>query len=220
MFRNAGDAARNKSFQPVATISKGYDSCASASLASLAGCQESISFFNSKDSDPHSDTGVENARSIGLTCTVYDRWHYLKSDGIRDAEFGLFTNSVSSPFLAAEKQLRHRVLVTGHFGGFIWSKECSAHCIDYSKPWPRYVAGIGNIEFRLRVGFIVFPIAFVAARHNASINRIMNSPEMLPWSIGGEYDRPIQRRIAEHGSHDELIDRDGLYRRLYGTLQQ
>ena len=52
-------------------------------------------------------------------------------------------------------------------------------------------------EYRLRVGFILHPLPLFKASVWESIHKISNSSEMEPWSIGGNYDRPIPRRIVE-----------------------
>ena len=60
-------------------------------------------------------------------------------------------------------------------------------------------------EFRLRTGMLVFDVPAIAGIHCHDVHRISRSPEMEPWSIGGDYDRPIPRRIAEEAG----IPREG-----------
>ena len=52
-------------------------------------------------------------------------------------------------------------------------------------------------EFRLRAGFIFFPLACSGAIHAPTLSRLGRSSELAPWSVGGGYDRPIPRRLAE-----------------------
>ena len=52
-------------------------------------------------------------------------------------------------------------------------------------------------EFRLRVGFACVPAPVIGGMVPKSIGAITRSSEMAPYSIGGDYDRPIPRRIAE-----------------------
>jgi len=66
-------------------------------------------------------------------------------------------------------------------------------------------------EFRLRTGFIQFPLACSGALHARAIKAITDSPAMKPWSIGGGYDRPIARRIAEEA---------GVPRHLFGQIRK
>ena len=55
----------------------------------------------------------------------------------------------------------------------------------------------GYSEFRLRVGFAHVPVPRIGTRYPATLNRISRSTELAPYSLGGSYDRPIARRIAE-----------------------
>ena len=52
-------------------------------------------------------------------------------------------------------------------------------------------------EPRLHVGFVHLPVPYLTARYFPEIQAISNSADMAPWSVGGSYDRPIPRRIAE-----------------------
>ncbi len=61
----------------------------------------------------------------------------------------------------------------------------------------RYSLGITQIEFRLRVGYHGIAVPCIGARRNQAIHDLAVSEQMVPWSIGGDYDRPIPRRIAE-----------------------
>jgi hypothetical protein len=62
-------------------------------------------------------------------------------------------------------------------------------------------------ELRLVVGFIQLPLPFMGARQKVDIVRITESPDMDPWRLKNEYDRPIPRRIAENA---------GVARHLFG----
>jgi hypothetical protein len=51
----------------------------------------------------------------------------------------------------------------------------------------------------------------IAAIHAPIIHAWNRSPELAPWSIGGDYDKPIARRIAEEA---------GLPRHLFGQVKK
>lgn len=57
--------------------------------------------------------------------------------------------------------------------------------------------GTSMTENRLKVGYILLPMPLFGATQWPSIHEISNSKEMEDFSIGGEYDRPIPRRIVE-----------------------
>ena len=195
VLQNAGDSARRKRYTPLAAISKGYDSNATAALASLAGCEEAVSFRDSRSDDPQEDSGVDNARDLGMSCAEYDRWAYLDLKS-PDAEFAYFTTSTNVPLAAAEPLLGGRVLIVGQSGDAVWNSKIASLCTNMSRPFAKF-PGVGQLEFRLRVGYQLLPVAVIAARHNRAIHDISVSEEMRPWVIGGDYDRPIPRRIAE-----------------------
>ncbi|MBW2738437.1 MAG: hypothetical protein JRE64_06200 [Deltaproteobacteria bacterium] len=55
------------------------------------------------------------------------------------------------------------------------------------------------------------PVAFLGCTSHLSIHRISNSEEMMPWSTGKSYDRPIPRR---------LVEESGVDRNLFGTKKR
>lgn len=211
VFENAGDLHRQRPYKPLAAISTGYDSTATAVLASQAGCTEAVTFFDSRHSEPYSDSGHDNASHLGMECTEYDRWNYLKRTDLAEAEFGLYATAVSAPMLAMETHLTGRILVSGHFGDTIWGKKKSSAGDNLCQPWLKHNSGLSQIEFRLRVGYLAFAPTFIGARHNQKIHSIAISDEMRSWSIPGNYDRPIPRRIAEES---------GLSRNSFGMQQK
>lgn len=213
VFKNASDPQRRRAYKPVAAISQGYDSTASAVLACLAGCTDTVTYFDSGHSGPYEDSGLENAARLGMTCKEYDRWAYLKRGDLVEADFGLYATATSTPLVSMETQLAGRILVSGHFGDTIWGKEKASFCDNLSQPWARFVSGVNQIEFRLRVGYLSFSPVLIGARHNLKIHGITISDEMQPWSVPGSYDRPIPRRLAEEAG----LPRDSFGMRKKGS---
>lgn len=69
--------------------------------------------------------------------------------------------------------------------------------------------GLALTEWRLWVGFIHCPVPFFGVRNIEHIHRISISEDMKPWSVGGDYDRPICRRVVEGaGVERELFGRE------------
>ena len=66
-------------------------------------------------------------------------------------------------------------------------------------------------EFRLRADFVDVPLPVFGMSQNESLQRITELEEMRPWSVGGYYDRPIPRRIAEEA---------GIPRGSFGTVKR
>ena len=58
-------------------------------------------------------------------------------------------------------------------------------------------SGASLLEFRLASGFQHLPLPFAGCLNHADIAEISNAAEMAPWRLGGDYDRPIPRRIIE-----------------------
>jgi hypothetical protein len=195
LIDNATDLARAQLFRPVLSLSSGYDSTACAVLCRDVGCSEAITFElgrnrNSRDRFP--DSGIETGARLGLDVTPYDNSAYLHSKDLPEAEClaGGALNDVI--WWSARKQLSGAMLITGLCADWIWSTENSKQPMDGS------FAGSGYAEAHLYNSTILLPFPpFPDEIAFSDIHSISVSAEMTPWSVGGWYDRPIPRRIAE-----------------------
>jgi len=195
---NATDPLRPNPYRPLATISQGYDSPACAVLAREAGCREAVTHGYARRAFRvvDSDSGEAIAKVLDMAVTVVDRAAYLQREGLIAPEAEFFSHGLEGTdvnYLAFEPQMRHCVLFTGCHGDTMW---------DIHKV-PSTVLKRGDLdggslgEFRRRVDFIHLPLPYVGALNHHDVVAISNSAEMAPYSIGGDYDRPIPRRILE-----------------------
>ncbi|MGQ0797454.1 MAG: hypothetical protein ACT4OI_06305, partial [Methanobacteriota archaeon] len=191
---NAADPHRRVRYRPIASISNGYDSPASAVLAGGAGCTEALTFREARPRRPprpdRNDSGAEIASILGLKAASFDRLDYLKEPGFTEAENG------GSPlaFAAWAGKLEERLLFTGFHGGRVWDRHAIVVGPDIARG---DASGSTFTEFRLRVGFIHLAVPFIGCTNHSSIHRISNSPEMAPWRLMSGYDKPIPRRLVE-----------------------
>ena len=189
---NAAHPSRRVTYRPMATISSGYDSPAAAVLARSVGCTEALTFAAARTDalDDAGDSGVAIAAKLGMQARVFGRLDYLRSTGCPEAEFLGWgaQESVWAPFLEA------RVLFTGFHGDKMWDRNCKEVGPYVVRGDP---SGHNLGAFRLRVGWIHLPVPFLGCTSHSSIHRISTSPEMTPWSLGNDYDRPIPRRLVE-----------------------
>ena len=200
VIANADAPARKHRYRPLAAISRGYDSCATAALAKEAGCSRAYTFTDSRREDPNGDSGAENAAHLGMECVVQDRWAYLRGDGRAEAETVLLPVSCGSPYIGFGERIQDSLIVEGAHGDLIWDVENSVFFSDFKQSNQSHasiVHGFNRIELRLRLRCLLLTPVAIGARHLDAINRISTSLEMEPWSVGGAYDRPIPRRIAE-----------------------
>jgi hypothetical protein len=207
---NAADPGRASSYRLVAACSRGYDSTASAAIASLAGCREGVTFVRSAGPSGHplvgvteridDDSGAETLRRLGMRVTEFDRAGLLRVPGHPRAEFywsspAAITDATNR---VMEDVLRGSVLVSGRHGERYWGPTARCRRIDLAERDDCHLSGHALGEFRLRAGFVHFPLPYVDARHAPAIYRITHADEMRPWKLAtGYYDRPIPRRIAE-----------------------
>ena len=216
---NATSAARTIKFEPLCTASSGYDSVASAALASKAGCREAVTIRTARPaaSGAHSldDSGVAAASSLGMSVEEFDRDAYLRVDGTPEAEFVSAGDLGQDVVLTAfESKLSNRLVVTGLHGDVVWSKKLPHRPKrDIIRLDP---GGASLGEFRMRVGFVHVPVPIIGAKNFPDIFRISRSPEMKPWTLNTKHDRPVPRRIAEECG----VPRDafGQYKRAVTVL--
>jgi hypothetical protein len=197
VFRNAAAPGRALRLEPLATISRGYDSTAAAVLAGEAGCREAMTFLDPRRPDPHDDSGAETARRLGMACSEHDRWAYLAGDGSAERETSFLAYPTGAAWHSTQDRLRGSLLVTGSFGEMIWDELRSVAVSEFAMSFARWPGVFGRMDLRLRVGYAIFALPYVAGIHTRAIHGITLSPEMAPWRLGGSYDRPIPRRIAE-----------------------
>lgn len=206
---NAIDPAGKVVFRPLAAISRGYDSVAVAAVASQANCREAVTF---RHSGPRmrEDSGTEIAAHLGMEVQEFDRTDYTKLPGFPEVEFFPNMPLAAKALTVLEKQLSGSLFFNGQGGEDIWMRGWTAGAPLLQEPTADSMSGSNIGEFRLRVGFVWFPLACCGAIHAPALARISLSREMCAWSVGGKYDRPIPRRLAE--------DR-GVPRRLFGQLK-
>ncbi len=192
LFANAA------AYEPVIALSNGYDSTAMAAIAVRAGLRHALTFAKARPARSNeadlSDSGQETAARLAIDARVIDRVSYMTSADLPEAEF-LATGGPGEDVAttAMESELHRRLLVTGDVGAALYR---------YGRPkrsdlWRLDLSGSSMTEFRLRVDFIYVPLPVFGMTEIPSLQEITLSHEMKPWSIGGHYDRPIARRIAE-----------------------
>ncbi len=210
LVANAGDQARPTVYYPLASVSTGYDSVATAAVARGAGCTRAVTFADSRDKRNKTspgDSGVHVAEALGLEIEEFGREDYLQGRPAPECEFwasGLTGEDVV--MTAFEAHLPRSLFFTG-FPGTVWDR----HASPGSELRRTDLSGASMSEFRLRIDFVHTPLPFVAARQHPELHRIAQSQELAPYSVGGRYDKPIARRLAEEA---------GVPRHLFGQRKE
>jgi len=206
LHRNANSPKRRWHYKPLVTLSSGYDGTACAVLAKSIGCDKAIAFRSARKkkrfkgrltfefSTGDEDSGRAAAEVLGLRLIEFGRLDFRKLSTYPEADFFACGSSGEEVhFAACEEELGQKMLLTGFHGGEVWNsrKKTNSQIVRDDS------GGSSLEEFRLRVGFINLPVPFLGAVQFPSILRITQSAEMRPWSVGGDYNRPLPRRIAE-----------------------
>jgi hypothetical protein len=190
-FSNCSHPERAVRFTPLATCSSGYDSNASAALASDWGCKEAITIKTGRGGT--NDSGARVGPVLGLDVAEYRlledecgensaKEFFASGMGGEDLQYGVF-----------EPRLSRRILVTGFHGDRVWSRRAFPSAVLERGD----LSGCSLAEYRLRVGFVHVPVPFIAVHHHDAVHLISNCDEMAPFRVGRAYDRPIPRRVLE-----------------------
>lgn len=189
---NANDPRRSIGYRLLATVSRGYDSPACAVLAKECGCKRALTIKDSSWGNPI-DSGREIGELLFDEVIERNRQDYFRNPGMPEAEFAALGDAGDVPFSSFEDVLPGALLTTGFPN--VWDPHWRL-----GPDLRRHDASGSSLgEFRLRLGFIHVPVPFIGCERHDDILAIGSSREMDPWRIGGLYDRPIARRIAESG---------------------
>jgi hypothetical protein len=209
VIANAGARERSWRYRPLVMLSQGYDTTAVAALASRFGCRDAVTFRKSDSAAGYADdSGEAIGECLGYAVTACERSDYANMPEYAPEEFYLEPWGVDRTMVAMEGLLPGTLLLSGRSAETVWSRGGVGrwglpdlhHPIDATP-------GCALGELRLRLGFLHFAPATIAAIHAPVIHPWNASPELEPWSIGGRYDKPIARRIAEEA---------GVPRHLFG----
>ena len=181
----------NKIF-PLSTLSKGYDSCASAAIMREAGVNKAVSIRNASSLLPRNDSGCGIGKYLDIECSsyvhakkLYRRENTIWSAAGDPAGLNLTIFNYPKPLC---------VFFTGYRGDSVWQRER----LDRSYLFrARSLDGLSLTEFRLHEGIFHCPVPFWGSRKVVQIENISFNKEMGPWSLESKYDRPIPRRILE-----------------------
>jgi len=209
LVENAQSSFRAHRYAPVVTVSRGYDSVAAASVAKHAGCKLAVTLKDKVQKEGvDSDNGKPVAQALGMEVKQYDRQVANVVEKCDDWEFCIKPKAgTDKNFMVFSDELAGRLFITGRRGETHWSFQRGSCHPMFQEPDAMLLSGTTLIEPSLRLGFIHFPLPTAGAIHAPLLAEISRSDAMKPWRIGGEYDRPIPRRIAEE---------EGVARHLFG----
>lgn len=196
VFANAADPARGVRYQPIVALSAGYDSPAAAVIARDAGCKEGITFGQPVDrSDASEDSGAAIGQILGLKIDKYRTFAYRDRKDMPELEFIASSFGGGQVYLAdTGAALAGRIVASGYGGDRVWERTYS----ERRRPhFPFYTGGYSQSEFYFRAPALDFSLPMIGARMFNDIGAISRSEAMRPWSVGGDYDRPIARRLLE-----------------------
>lgn len=204
---NATSSSRERVLLAFSTVSSGYDSNTATALALEAGWNVRAAFTVGASNSMipawigewGSDDGSAIADCLGVDSIVLDG----PGEGIDDWEAPMLAGGAEVDEIAFCAMLEEiappAVLFTGYHGDLVWNRKIPE---AYRSPDLRRgdTSGLALSEARLHAGFVNLPVSYLFARSVRDLHRIANSSDMDAWHVGGEYDRPIPRRILEtHG---------------------
>ncbi len=191
-FENGRSSMRKHQFAPVTTCSNGYDSPACAALVSTLGCDQALSMTTARGGK--ADSGREIAEQLGMRVQEFQREPKSTDRAFGEAEFlasGMggedYVFNVLGPSLA------NKMMVNGFMGGAVWE----LNAVPSSTMTRKDCSGSNLTEHRLRHGYLLLPVVTIGSIHQEQVLRIGASEEMRPYRVGGDYDRPVPRRLAE-----------------------
>lgn len=190
--RNARDPFRANPITVLSTVSRGYDSPVASLMARKAGAKKALTIRSARSIVPREDSGASICKLLDLECEEYtnsrknirdELWYWAANGSLQDMNFSIFDYPPGPS-----------VIFTGFNGDMVWARGTPSSD-DYLKR--KDSTGVGFCEHRLVKGVIHCPVPFWGIRHLKDIKRISGDGEMAHWSVGGDYDRPIPRRIVE-----------------------
>jgi len=212
LVSNAESPGRRRGVRLISTASRGYDSTAVTAFATRLG-RHVVSYSAARsntriprlaarwvDSDVFDDDGSEISRKLGAE----PRTLVSGLDGLTaEMESWMLASGLVSPevifwsiFRDAEASDALTLWFAGHNGDALWDTKPRARAMlgDLYRGSP---SGYALAEARLRYGVLDCSVPYLFATSIASVHRITMSPEMAPWRLGNDYDRPIPRRLLE-----------------------
>ncbi len=196
LFENARDEERQGQFEPLSTISTGYDSPAVSALMAAAGGKETLSIRNARGGD--ADSGEQISLALGLQPYVVDRDAWRKRTLPEVSFLASDAKGEDVYFAGAHDQLCGRLLLTGYGGQHAWGKT-DKEAYDFRRGDQ---SGLSHTENRLWAGYLHCPVPFLGGRQAADLRSISCSPAMAAWEVEGSYSFPIPRRIVEQQGVD------------------
>ncbi|MDB3935092.1 hypothetical protein N9383_00050 [Granulosicoccus sp.] len=199
LHTNCQSSARRVPVASWSALSTGYDSCATAALAAEQGISKSyitaggrtLDGLELEDSRPIADALKLDARIMQpkIPSAEVERLCLAATYDGRESIF-------STMFDDALEDNAAGCLWSGYHGDKIWDR-ASAEKYLSNELLRGDTSGLNLSEVRLSAGFFNLAVPFIFARSIRDIVRIANSAQMAEWQVGGNYDRPIPRRIAE-----------------------
>jgi hypothetical protein len=215
---NYESSARTRQMVAYTTCSSGYDSTAVSCLVRELGVKTCFTRRRSNSAIPPwvsrrsaIDSGQATAQRLGYATMLLDS-HAMAEDELYFLAPGTWHPEIVFYSFATtiESMEQLAVLFTGYHGDKVWDANLEEkYHNDQIKRGD--ASGLNLSEIRLKSGFINVAIPFVFSRSVEDIVRISRSPEMEPWRLHNDYDRPIPRRIAESA---------GIPRRSFGMRKK
>jgi hypothetical protein len=192
LAENGASPFRAHRYELLSTASSGYDSSTVTVLAKEAGARQVLCFDQARRG--LDDSGEPLARCLGMTPVIVERHAWMSSPLAEPAFMAADAHGGDVFFRGAESLLRGKILLTGYHGDKIWDMHTTKTSPDIVRGDQ---SGLSITEYRLTIGMLHAPVSFWGVRQIADVCAISHSPEMAPWDVGTDYNRPICRRIVE-----------------------
>lgn len=198
---NGLDNHRIQKYELATTASSGYDSSACAAILKHVGCDTLMTF---KDGFYDADSAVTIAKQLGYNKIIERSYHDFKEKtNCKDAEYMVCGDiGVYLQFSAFEEDFVGHIVSIGTSGSYIWDKTGNVNPESKRSGYDFYTANLSFSENALVKGYVVLPLPLYASTAVESIQKVSNLPEMQPWTLNTDYDRPVCRRILETSGVD------------------
>lgn len=210
---NAQDENRKVKYQVTSFISSGYDAATCSAIAKEAGA-ESVMTFSAKGKYK-ADSGVAAAKYLGYKNIIERDADAYKSRNDFPETITMAGGDIGTEisFCSFDEDMKDHLVYSGENGDFVWGKVEGYQTVNDEIHIVWRNSEIGLWESHLHQEYIPVPMTSFGIRHWPDLFRISNSAEMQKWSVGGDYDRPIPRRILE----TKGLPRDSFGKRKYGA---